>query len=73
MKQLPEAASKLRKLTVYLTPQEFLALKDEADRKAKTLSALIRAKLKLPRITRGAPLGNANRRKPAEKIKRKQK
>jgi hypothetical protein len=72
MKQPRDETPKLRKVTVYLTAEELLALKAEAESKEKTLSSLIRAKIKLPQITRGAPLGNANRRKPPlPKSKRK--
>lgn len=55
--------TKLKVVSVYLTEQEYGELKAEADDHDVTISAAIRSKIGLPRIERGAPLGNTNGKK----------
>ena len=52
----------LRKVTVYLTAEEYAVMKAEAEDEGVTVSAIIRAKLGLAYKRRGAPAGNTNRR-----------
>jgi hypothetical protein len=52
----------LNKVTVYLTDEEYAAMKAEAEDEGVTVSAILRAKLGLTYKRRGAPAGNANRR-----------
>ena len=64
---------RLKKVTIYLTEEEYAALAAIADDEEVTLNAVVRAKLGLAYKRRGAPSGNANRRiraKPMGKIER---
>jgi hypothetical protein len=49
-------------VTVYLTAEEYAAMKAEAEDEGVTVSAILRAKLGLAYKRRGAPAGNTNRR-----------
>ena len=52
----------LKKVTVYLTEEEYGGLEELAQDEEVTLGAVIRAKLGFPYRRRGAPRGNTNRR-----------
>jgi hypothetical protein len=56
----------LHKVTFYLTTEEYAPLKALAEDEGVTVSAILRAKLGLAYKRRGAPTGNANRRKKAQ-------
>jgi hypothetical protein len=56
----------MNKVTVYLTDEEYAAMKAEAEDEGVTVSAILRAKLGLAYKRRGAPVGNANRRTAAK-------
>jgi hypothetical protein len=52
----------LKKVTIYLSPEEYAAFQEIADDEDVTLGAVVRAKLGLVYKRRGAPKGNSNRR-----------
>ena len=52
----------LKKVTVYLTQEEYSGLEELAEDEEVTLGAVIRAKLGFAYRRRGAPRGNTNRR-----------
>lgn len=52
----------LKKVTVYLTQEEYGGLEELAKDEEVTLGAVIRAKLGFAYRRRGAPRGNSNRR-----------
>jgi hypothetical protein len=56
----------LKPVTVYLSPEEYQKVKEEADDNGVMVSALVRAKLGFPVTHRGAPEGNRNRAKEQE-------
>ncbi len=51
----------LKPVTIYLTEDEYQEFAAEAEDEEQSLAALVRARLKLPFLRRGAPLGNCNR------------
>jgi hypothetical protein len=51
----------LKPVTVYLSPEEYQKVKEEADDNGVMVSALVRAKLGFKVTQRGAPKGNKNR------------
>ena len=65
-------SSPLHKVTVYLTAEEYAAIKAEAEDEGVTVSAILRAKLGLAYKRRGAPVGNTNRRTSARAGQREQ-
>ena len=55
-------STKLKCVSIYLSDAEYKNFKKEADDYEVSISAYLRAVLKLPTITRGAPIGNDNGR-----------
>jgi hypothetical protein len=53
--------TKLKPVTIYLTEDEYREFAAEAEDEGQSLAALVRARLKLPFLRRGAPQGNHNR------------
>jgi len=51
----------LKPVRMYLTEEEYREFAAEAEDEGQSLAALVRARLKLPFLRRGAPLGNCNR------------
>jgi hypothetical protein len=51
----------LKPVMIYLTEEEYREFAAEAEDEGQSLAALVRARLKLPFLRRGAPLGNRNR------------
>jgi hypothetical protein len=51
----------LKPVMIYLTEEEYQEFAAEAEDEGQSLAALVRARLKLPFLRRGAPLGNRNR------------
>jgi hypothetical protein len=51
----------LKPVTIYLTEEEYREFAAEAEDEGQSLAALVRARLKLPFLRRGAPQGNRNR------------
>lgn len=54
-------STQLRRVTVYLTAEEYATLKAIAEEEAVSVAAVVRAKLGLSYKRRGAPEGNRNR------------
>ncbi len=63
-------SSLLHKVTVYLTAEEYAAMKAEAEDEGVTVSAIVRARLGLAYKRRGAPPGNTNRQASARAARR---
>jgi hypothetical protein len=51
----------LKPVMIYLTEEEYREFAAEAEDEGQSLAALVRARLKLPFLRRGAPQGNHNR------------
>jgi hypothetical protein len=51
----------LKPVMIYLTEDEYQEFAAEAEDEEQSLAALVRARLNLPFLRRGAPLGNRNR------------
>jgi hypothetical protein len=51
----------LKPVMIYLTEDEYQEFATQAEDEGQSLAALVRARLKLPFLRRGAPQGNRNR------------
>jgi hypothetical protein len=51
----------LKPVTIYFTEDEYQEFAAQAEDEGQSLAALVRARLKLPFLRRGAPQGNRNR------------